>query len=97
MTSPATTRTVVQLYRDCLRLVRHIAPGSSAKSFAVRTTVRSEFRKPCPVAQVEARKANAIRALSNYLLAVAAPKDQKIQGAVDDFHGRSIPDQKKEE
>ena len=41
-------------------------------------------------AAIEARKANAIRALSNYMLAVSAPKDVKLKSSVQDYHGRSV-------
>ncbi|KAL7570880.1 hypothetical protein ACA910_018943 [Epithemia clementina (nom. ined.)] len=87
-------RTVPQLYRDCLRLVRHVAPGQTAgKALALRSMVRSEFRKPLgDNAQevLESRKANAIRALSNYMLTVAAPKDEKLKTVMKSFHGRSV-------
>jgi len=54
--------------------------------------VRSEFRKPIIAAQqdLDSRKANAVRALSNYMLAVAAPKDDKLKSSMKDFHGRSV-------
>ena len=37
-------RTAVQLYRDCLRLVKHMA-GNSAKGHHLKALVGSEFRK----------------------------------------------------
>mmetsp|Transcript_6897 Transcript_6897/g.14080 ORF Transcript_6897/g.14080 Transcript_6897/m.14080 type:complete len:121 (-) Transcript_6897:436-798(-) len=93
ITSQGVQRTTTQLYRDCLRLIRHIAPGeTSAKAVALRSMVRSEFRKPIIAAQqdLDSRKANAVRALSNYMLAVAAPKDDKLKSSMKDFHGRSV-------
>jgi Complex 1 protein (LYR family) len=83
-----------QLYRDCLRLIRHVAPGQvSPKSLALRRTVRSEFEKyrgESDVATIENAKLNAVRALSNYMLATAAPKDPRAKQAIKDFHGRSV-------
>lgn len=35
-------------------------------------------------------KAHAVRALSNYLLAVSAPKDAGLQSTAKNFHGRSV-------
>lgn len=88
-------RTARQLYRDCLRLVQHVAPGrtSSAKSIALRESVRTQFRKHQherdPLV-IEHCKANAVRALSNYLVAAAAPKDPKVKAAMKDYHDRSV-------
>ena len=84
----------LQLYRDCLRLVRHVAPGAtSAKAVALRQTVRNEFRKNAGQTdpdKITSLKANAVRALSNYLLAVSAPKDKHLQSSAKEFHGRSV-------
>ena len=38
------SRTSVQLYRDCLRLVNHMA-GNSAKGNQLRAIVRGEFKR----------------------------------------------------
>mmetsp|Transcript_29759 Transcript_29759/g.62189 ORF Transcript_29759/g.62189 Transcript_29759/m.62189 type:complete len:81 (+) Transcript_29759:408-650(+) len=57
--------------------------------------VRGEFKKPLTAGQdVESRKAQAIRALSNYMLTVAAPKDEKLKSSMKDFHGRSVQEAK---
>jgi hypothetical protein len=89
---------LLQLYRDCLRLIHHVAPGrTSAKSVALRKTVRNEFskhREETKPEQIEAFKGNAIRALSNYLLAMQAPKDPKMASAMKDYHGRSVKEAK---
>ena len=93
-TMASSGRTVVQLYRDCLRLIHHVAPGGSGKAEALRSTVRNEFRKNEKVTdpdRIEICKGNAVRALSNYLLATSAPKDPKIKTALTDFHRRSVP------
>ena len=76
---------ILQLYRDCLRLVRHIAPGHSAKAMALRQTVRSQFeasRHETNEAKIEALKANAVRALSNYLLYQSSQKDEQLKQAI---------------
>jgi hypothetical protein len=73
MSGPA--RTSIELYRDLLRLISHLAPGTSPKSIALRTMIRSEFNKsrllspdsPADAVKIEALKANAVRALSNYI------------------------------
>ena len=74
-----------QLFRDCMRLVRHIAPGNSPKGVALKTMVRSEFKKSMhekDEAKIEVLKAGAIRALSNYMLYESGAKDEKLQGAM---------------
>jgi hypothetical protein len=38
-------KTTPQLYRDCLRLVIHLAGANSPKSIAIRGVVGKEFRK----------------------------------------------------
>jgi Complex 1 protein (LYR family) len=83
----------VQLYRDCLRLVRYVAPGESNKATALRTVVKNEFAKNREVQneqQLEALRANAIRALSNYLLFQSARTDPKVKQAVDTFHRKHV-------
>jgi len=79
-------RTALQLYRDCLRLVRHIAPGHSPKSVALSHMVKGEFRKgrdEKDPQKIEALKANAVRALSNYMLFESGAKDAKMSKAMD--------------
>ena len=95
--SAPTQRTSIQLYRDLLRLLAHIAPGTSPKSIALRTTVRAEFEKSRnekDPAKIEALKANAVRALSNYMLYQGGVQDKKKGGklgaAMDNYHDRSV-------
>lgn len=81
-----------QLYRDCLRLVKHIAPGSSPKGVALRNTIRMEFWKNKDVqneAQIETLKAGAIRALSNYMLFESGAKDKKLGSAMKNFNDKT--------
>ena len=61
----------VQLYRDCLRLIRHSAGSDSPKSARLRAVVRAEFRRNAKVeqpAELERLRGNAVRALTNYML-----------------------------
>ncbi|CAB9516258.1 expressed unknown protein [Seminavis robusta] len=86
-------KTSLQLYRDCLRLVRYVAPGESKKAVALRSIVRNEFAKNREVQeeqQLQALRANAIRALSNYLLFQNASSDPKVKQAVQSFHDRHV-------
>jgi len=93
MSAPnAVQRTSLQLYRDCLRLVSHIAPGSSPKGLALRSTVRLEFSKNKDEEdedKIEFMKAGAIRALSNYMLYESGSKDEKLGKAMKKFHDKS--------
>ena len=80
-------RTTLELYRDCLRLVRHIAPGESPKAMALRSTVRQQFKQhmnETNEAQIEALKANAVRGLYNYMLFQSAKKDDHLKKAMTD-------------
>ena len=72
-----------------MRLVRHIAPGSSPKALALKTMVRGEFSKNMhekDEAKIEMLKAGAIRALSNYMLYESGAKDQKLGKAMSNFN-----------
>ena len=70
-----------------MRLVRHIAPGHSPKAQALRLTVRSQFEANRAVddpVQLENLKANAVRALSNYMLYQSAQNEPKLNQAMKD-------------
>lgn len=70
-----------------MRLVRHLAPGYSPKARALRQTVRTQFeanRQQTDPVQVENLKANAVRALSNYMLYQSAQKDTQLRQAMKD-------------
>ncbi|KAL7486117.1 hypothetical protein ACHAW6_015966 [Cyclotella cf. meneghiniana] len=101
--SGPTQRTSIELYRDLLRLVSHIAPGTtSPKSRALRTMIRTEFDKSRTLSphsttdaiKIEGLKANAVRALSNYMLYEGGIQDKgkggKLGMAMDNFHERSL-------
>ena len=62
-------RTVRELYRDCLRSVRHAA-GRSAKGRAISATIRRSFdanKSLTAEADIAAAKNDAMNGLSNYL------------------------------
>lgn len=68
-----------------MRLIRHIAPGNSPKGTALRTMVRTEFKKSMDEtneAKIGVLKAGAIRALSNYMLYESGAKVEKLRGAM---------------
>ena len=80
-------RTSAELYRDCLRLVNHIA-GHSAKGASLRKIVQSEFRKNALVKDekvVEQLRGNAVRALSNYLVMESMYKDDNLNHVAKNF------------
>jgi len=63
-------KTTVQIYRDSLRLIKHIA-GDSPKAQNIRNVVRQEFRRNANETNpetIENLKFNAVRGLSNYLV-----------------------------
>ena len=70
-----------------MRLVRHLAPGYSPKALALRNTVRTQFqagRGESDPVKIENLKANAVRALSNYMLYQSAQKDTQLRQAMKD-------------
>ena len=77
--------TKCKLYRDCLRLVRHVAPGESPKAMALRQMVRMQFKANASEKdpnKIEAFKSDAVRALSNYMVYQSAQKDTRLQKAM---------------
>lgn len=75
------TKSTPQIFRDCLRLIKHIS-GKSKKSEAITRIVRNEFRKNAKIEDeqmVEKLKSNAIRGLSNYLMMESSAKDERFQ------------------
>ncbi len=76
---PMLERTTLQLFRDCLRTAHHIG-GDSAKGRALKQVVKEGFRKHIGVtdaAEIEKLKADAVRALSNYLVMKSLNKSKK--------------------
>ncbi|KAJ1407032.1 hypothetical protein B484DRAFT_307577, partial [Ochromonadaceae sp. CCMP2298] len=75
------SKSTPQIYRDCLRLIKHIA-GNSKKAAALQQVVRIEFKRNAAVAEeaaVEKLKSNAVRGLSNYLMMESSSKDERFQ------------------
>jgi hypothetical protein len=80
-----------------LRLVKHVAPGHTKKSVALKATVRQQFeanRDLVDETRIAAKKADAVRALSNYLLLDSAQKDTKLSSAMNDYHESSVEEAK---
>ena len=76
---PMLERTTLQLFRDCLRTAHHIG-GDSAKGRALKQVVKEGFRKHAGVtdaAEISKLKADAVRALSNYLVMKSLNKTKK--------------------
>ena len=76
---PMLERTTLQLFRDCLRTAHHIG-GDSAKGRALKQVVKEGFRKHAGVtdaAEISKLKADAVRALSNYLVMKSLNKSKK--------------------
>jgi hypothetical protein len=85
------SRTTPQLYRDCLRLVEHIA-GRSKKGQALKGLIRNEFQKNLQLSDpvvVETLKSNAIRGLANYLMMESANKDPRLKTVATEFAART--------
>lgn len=93
------TRTTAELYRDCLRLVNHIA-GHSVKGSSLRRIVQVEFRKNAHVEDekvVEQLRGNAVRALSNYLVLESMSKDETLNKVAKKFSEKEADTIVKEE
>lgn len=92
MSTSAISRTTPQLYRDCLRLIDHIA-GKSVKGSKLRVIIRNEFRKSVHIkdpAIIEGMKSNAIRGLSNYLMMESSNKDARFQSHANAFTNEEV-------
>lgn len=86
------SKTTPQIYRDCLRLVKHIS-GKSKKSVAITRIVRNEFKKNAHLKDdevIEKLKSNAIRGLSNYLMMESSAKDPRFQQQSKEFIKREV-------
>ena len=85
-------RTTIKLYRDCFRLVTHIA-GRSQKGQMLKKVVGQEFRKNRDVtdpAVLDALKGNAVRALANYLMMESATKDERFREKIGKFASTEV-------
>jgi hypothetical protein len=93
----AISRTSPQLFRDCLRLVNHIA-GKSKKGVLLRKIVKSEFMKNSKIedpVRIENLKSNAIRGLANYLMIESASKDERLQKGVNAYAQKQADEMQK--
>lgn len=69
MPAEAVSASTTKLYRDCLRLARHLA-GESRKGDKMREMIRVQFRagaSETDEAKIEVLKFAAVRGLSNYM------------------------------
>jgi len=92
-------RSSPQLFRDCLRLVNHIA-GKSKKGTQLTQIVRGEFRrnaKETDPARIESLKSNAIRALANYLMIESSSRDERFKDRAASYVTREADTLKKDE
>ncbi|CAM9473301.1 unnamed protein product [Hapterophycus canaliculatus] len=95
----AVERSATRLYRDCLRLVDHIA-SKSPKGQQLRLILRNEFKKNMsetdPV-KIEALKGGAIRGLSNYLVHESGSNDPQLKKRMDAVKTHALADLKQQE
>jgi hypothetical protein len=92
-------KTVPQLFRDCLRLVNHVAGKDSAKSINIRKIVGGEFRKNKDEKNadvIDGLRGNAVRALSNYLMLSSLSKDKSFKAGASAFNDRQLKSAKEE-
>lgn len=90
-------KTSIELYRDCLRLVRHIA-GNSRKANQINKIIRNEFQKNASATDedlIASLKANAVRGLANYLMIEASSKDKRLSEQSNIFNSRESDSIKK--
>lgn len=86
------TKTTPQIYRDCLRLIKHIS-GKSKKSTQLTKLVRNEFKKNAKIVDpdtIERLKSHAVRGLANYLMMESSAKDQRFQEHSSSFVKREV-------
>jgi hypothetical protein len=69
------------LFRDCIRLIKHVAGTTSPKALSLRQIVAAQFRANKHVtdpALLHTLKSSAERGLSNYLIFTNARTDPKV-------------------
>mmetsp|Transcript_30148 Transcript_30148/g.44667 ORF Transcript_30148/g.44667 Transcript_30148/m.44667 type:complete len:126 (-) Transcript_30148:54-431(-) len=82
--SEGVSATTTKLYRDCLRLARHLA-GETKKGDKMREMIRMQFRAGAAETdegKIEMLKFAAVRGLSNYMALEAGAKDPKVKAAM---------------
>jgi hypothetical protein len=75
---------MLKLFRDCLRLVQYIAPRGSSKHGALKQSIVSQFKSRAAERNadtIQRYQADAVRALSNYLLLTSITKKSTATGA----------------
>jgi hypothetical protein len=78
------TTGMLKLFRDCLRLVQYIAPRGSSKHGALKQSIVSQFKSRAAERNadtIQRYQADAVRALSNYLLLTSITKKSTATGA----------------
>ena len=71
----------IALFRDCMRLIKHVAGTTSPKAISLRQIVAQQFRANKHVsdpALLHSLKSSAERGLSNYLIFTNARTDPKV-------------------
>ena len=71
----------IALFRDCMRLIKHVAGTTSPKAISLRQIVAQQFRANKHVsdpAMLHSLKSSAERGLSNYLIFTNARTDPKV-------------------
>jgi hypothetical protein len=88
------TAGMLKLFRDCLRLVQYIAPRGSNKHGALKQSIVSQFKSRAAERDadtIQRYQADAVRALSNYLLLTSITKKSTATGTATTTTKRSAP------
>ena len=92
------SRPTKALYRDLLRLVSHVAPGTTtAKSIALRNQIRLSFKANAGLKdeqQINDAKAAGVRALANYMVLESSTRKEAggLFNAVKKFKDKDVPE-----
>ena len=90
------TKSVRMLYRDCLRVCKHMG-GTSPKALAMKAMIQAEFRKnmhETDPEKIEQMKFAAVRGMANYLVVVSEesiPKENLPSYSEADFQEKKPP------
>jgi hypothetical protein len=90
----AAQRSSVQVYRDCLRLVKHMAGGTSPKARMLRAVVREQFeasRRESRPDVLRSLRGNAERVLSQYLFYERSRTDVRFRKQLEEHLAREAP------
>eukprot|EP01036_Dinobryon_divergens_P027027 gene27027-35736_t len=92
-------RTSSQLFRDCLRLIHHIAGKNSPKAISLKRIVKAEFKKNAKQTDrqvIESLKSNAVRGLANYLMMEASTKDARLHSLSQSYNSKEAESLRKD-